>query len=1085
MPASDDLLAILDRIVNHQYTDADLEALREALTVNSAQNVVQIGKYTVNIGQGQDIRIGDQTIYQGADAETIREVFRSVLQEMQISGQPPATPPPLSLEEQKEAVCQFLQDIEDNFKYIRLFHTQQPIVLKEQYIPIQVTLERKYKHEVETTWAYAEDENELKRVYALKKVDEESRQTQVDWEAAKKQHQNFMVLADPGMGKSTLLRMEAGTTAYGERQKLLDKEITLEDVGFPLFLRLSELDEQADEILNAIPKLIKRDYPKTYLGIEQLLNEKLSNGKCILLLDALDEVSKSRRIDLAEKLNRFARNYPCQILCTSRIVGYGGAFIEGAKEVEIVPFSQKQTEEYIKIWFKNAAGYIEADSISAEGLIQELRNKPQIGGLAQNPLLLALLCSLYQEKGVTLPARRGQVYTKVVEYMLGKWGIDNRRQSPDEARVSAKKQLLEELAYQFSCQGKEIFSMDELTSLIEKYLRSKHVLSDFRNLSTSLLIGELSEQDCILQKLARNGDNYLFLHRTFQEYLTASYLKKASDGIALAREHFWEYDWHETLSLLAGLMENPLPLLKAINDEKDDIFKTLLLLAGRSIAECQENSHPLIAEIIDRIYKFWQSYPNAGFIELIVVALGKVNSQMFQRLPAALNHSDEDVRWQAVEALGEVGNPQAVDALIAALNHSDSDVRWQAATALGKIGSSQAIDALSAALYHADTIAISHLPSVLSKIGNPQAMDALISALNDSNSELRNFAVWALGEMGNPQATNALISALKDSSSEVRSKAAFALARICNPQAVDALISALNDDVDYHVRTQAAWTLSTIGNSQALDALIATLKHPDFYLRVQAALALTEMNYLQGLEVLNAALNQSVDYLLRLRVIGALGMMRSPQAVNVLIAALKHSDGFVRRNAAEALGRKGNPQGIEILIAVLNYSEGRRTQEIYDLSKINNSHAVEALIAALNHSDSDVRWDVAEVLAKMGNSQGVNFLITALDHLDSKVRRKAAWILAEIGNAQGEDVLIDALNDSDSFFTESVAKVLGKISTSETLAKLIQLPELDIYDPAIFSLARTLAVRFSKEKLPFIPVYPELVRLDSHPYWQL
>jgi len=91
MPASDDLLAILDRIVNHQHTDTDLEALRQALTVKSAQNVVQIGKYTVNIGQGQDIRIGDQTIYQGADAETIRGVFRSVLKEMQISGQPPAS----------------------------------------------------------------------------------------------------------------------------------------------------------------------------------------------------------------------------------------------------------------------------------------------------------------------------------------------------------------------------------------------------------------------------------------------------------------------------------------------------------------------------------------------------------------------------------------------------------------------------------------------------------------------------------------------------------------------------------------------------------------------------------------------------------------------------------------------------------------------------------------------------------------------------------------------------------------------------------------------------------------------------------
>jgi hypothetical protein len=55
------------------------------------------------------------------------------------------------------------------------------------------------------------------------------------------------------------------------------------------------------------------------------------------------------------------------------------------------------------------------------------------------------------------------------------------------------------------------------------------------------------------------------------------------------------------------------------------------------------------------------------------------------------------------------------------------------------------------------------------------------------------------------------------------------------------------------------------------------------------------------------------------------------------------------------------------------------------------------------------------------------------------------------------------------------ALALGKIDTSKTLEKLIKLPELDVYDPDIFPIARTLAVRFSKEKLPFIPVYPELV----------
>ena len=43
------------------------------------------------------------------------------------------------------------------------------------------------------------------------------------------------------------------------------------------------------------------------------------------------------------------------LICTSRLVGYSVAFVDGAKEVEIVPFSQKQTAEYIEIWFNNAA----------------------------------------------------------------------------------------------------------------------------------------------------------------------------------------------------------------------------------------------------------------------------------------------------------------------------------------------------------------------------------------------------------------------------------------------------------------------------------------------------------------------------------------------------------------------------------------------------------------------------------------------------------------------------------------------------------------------------------------------------------
>lgn len=69
---------IIQRILNGTQSDSDVEALRQWLNSGGIQNL-QVGKYNVNIGQGQDIHIGDRT-YQGLDAQAIREVARSVLQ---------------------------------------------------------------------------------------------------------------------------------------------------------------------------------------------------------------------------------------------------------------------------------------------------------------------------------------------------------------------------------------------------------------------------------------------------------------------------------------------------------------------------------------------------------------------------------------------------------------------------------------------------------------------------------------------------------------------------------------------------------------------------------------------------------------------------------------------------------------------------------------------------------------------------------------------------------------------------------------------------------------------------------------------
>jgi HEAT repeat protein len=55
-----------------------------------------------------------------------------------------------------------------------------------------------------------------------------------------------------------------------------------------------------------------------------------------------------------------------------------------------------------------------------------------------------------------------------------------------------------------------------------------------------------------------------------------------------------------------------------------------------------------------------------------------------------LSDDDEVSRWKAAEALGRMGDPEAVDELISTLWDDDARVRLKAAWALGRIGERRA-----------------------------------------------------------------------------------------------------------------------------------------------------------------------------------------------------------------------------------------------------------------------------------------------------------------------------------------------------------------------------------------------------------
>ncbi|MBH8578290.1 hypothetical protein I8752_36195 [Nostocaceae cyanobacterium CENA369] len=130
MTTPEKLNTILEGIVKKQQTETDVTVLQNYLS-GSGQIVSQQGKYAVNLGQGQDIHIGDRT-YQGADAEVIREIIRSLLEEIKANGQfaPFQEQNPQSVD---ELVRQVRSRIQDN---IQRLHSTMPLWGVDRWVPL-------------------------------------------------------------------------------------------------------------------------------------------------------------------------------------------------------------------------------------------------------------------------------------------------------------------------------------------------------------------------------------------------------------------------------------------------------------------------------------------------------------------------------------------------------------------------------------------------------------------------------------------------------------------------------------------------------------------------------------------------------------------------------------------------------------------------------------------------------------------------------------------------------------------------------------------------------------------------------------
>jgi HEAT repeat protein len=188
----------------------------------------------------------------------------------------------------------------------------------------------------------------------------------------------------------------------------------------------------------------------------------------------------------------------------------------------------------------------------------------------------------------------------------------------------------------------------------------------------------------------------------------------------------------------------------------------------------------------------------------------------------------------------------------------------------------------------------------------------------------------------------------------------------------------------------------------------------------------------------------------RLDAIRKLAHSNDPDAVDILIDALKDRDGQVPIMAAAALGHIGNARAVPGLVALLKGSEeylrGPASEALGQLGQ----PAVGPVVSLLRDSDPKIRDLAAETLGKIGIT-AVAPLATLLRSPDQRLRVAAAAALGQINQARSVDLLLGALKDPDSGVVDQTVRSLVHIGRTVVpgLLKLLNDPSNDIRQRAL------------------------------------
>lgn len=392
---------------------------------------------------------------------------------------------------------------------------------------------------------------------------------------------------------------------YGKNEPLnigLSNEID----WLPIVIRIRELALHSNlSILDFARYRYCADLPNS----NEFFENWLRKGRGVIFFDGLDEVGTEKQARIVEQIKLFLETYPQnRVIITSRPIGNPGRYFSTKEfpHYHIQPFHKNQIIIFIRRWYESIFSEKSQAIVHQSNLRQAIFDNARLKQLASNPLLLTIILLIHCEQK-QLPKRRNELYDCAINTLLDSWDKHKEIRNHEVLQylvVDDLRWLMARLAYWIHTQGgldeQEGGILIERDTLIEKLCR---YIQDIAGVKYHRAEAEAKRfLDNIVGDraglISNQSDNlYGFVHKTFQEYLTAEDIynrakeQRTLEPILSAIElHLHEPHWDEVIFLLVAKLKqkDAIQAMQAILEHKSEYERWLhrdLLFAGRCLTE--------------------------------------------------------------------------------------------------------------------------------------------------------------------------------------------------------------------------------------------------------------------------------------------------------------------------------------------------------------------------------------------------------------------------------------------------------------------------------------------------------------------